>query len=241
MTAVGTSTHGVRIPPTASPCSSAWKPVPSSSTSSRGCHRGRFAPLGPTHQVGQRGLGDVVLLGAGVDGGVRVPDHEVGSRAEQFGQALGAQCPIVVASRADGVGVGVCRTCHLPDPDLLGVRLRGEATAQEDDVGFALQDQHGHPRVVTNALALGGDGTSGRLNSLTSCRGNEDAVDGHADARPSVHEEAIEDPCVVIDGVDVGHQACGGLRLARRDHPLGHQSSEGVLVARHRRATTRPA
>ena len=48
-----------------------------------------------------------------------------------------------------------------------------------------------------------------------------------------MHEEAIEELCVWIDGVDVGHKARGGLRLASRNQALGHEPAERVLVAWH--------
>src|ERR1019366_2444490 len=161
------------------------------------------------------------------------PDHEVGSRAQQLGQALRVQSAVIVTTPADRVGVGVRRTRHLPDPDVLGVWLFGQPAPEEDDVRLALQHQHGHPYVLADALTLGRDGTAGRLNSLTPRRGSEYAVNRHAHAGPPVYEEAIEELCVGINGVDVRHQAGGGLRLASRDEILGHKPAERVLVAWH--------
>ena len=68
---------------------------------------------------------------------------------------------VVVTTCADGVGVGVRRSRHLPDADLLGVGLLGQAAPEQDDVGLALQHQHGHPCVLADALTLRRDGADG--------------------------------------------------------------------------------
>ena len=87
-TAVGASTHGVRMPPRARPCSSRTEAGPVGVDLEPGCRRGRLAASRPPRQVGQGGLGDVVLLGSGVDRRVRPADHEVRRGAQQLGHAL---------------------------------------------------------------------------------------------------------------------------------------------------------
>ena len=133
---------------------------------------------------------------------------------------------------ADDVGVCVGRAGHLPDTDPVGVGLIGLAAAEEYDVRLALEDEDRYPDVVANPLTTVRDGT-GHLGHLqVPGRGREDAVERDAQTGTPVHEEAVEDPRVWIDGVDVGHEAGGGLRLARRDHMPHFQSAEWVFLGR---------
>ena len=119
-TAVGTSTHGVRMPPSALPCALRRKPVPPV-LGEPGSPRWGLPIRHPADQLRQRRLADVVLLGAGVDRRAGLADDQVRRRAHELRQPGAAQRPVVMAACADDVGVGVGRTGQLPHADPVGV------------------------------------------------------------------------------------------------------------------------
>jgi hypothetical protein len=46
-----------------------------------------------------------------------------------------------------------------------------------------------------------------------------------------MHRESVEEVCMGIDSVDVGHRARGGLRLAGCEENIWHKPAEPVVVA----------
>ena len=154
-------------------------------------------------------------------------------RAQQLGHPLGGQRAVVVAARAHRVGVGVGGARHLPDPEAVGVGLLRQLPAEKDHVGLALQHEDRHPGVVTDALALRRDRHPRRLHPQPRADAgmNTPSIET-PDAGPAVHEEAVEELRLGIDGVDVGHQAGGRLRLAGGEDLRRRQAAERVLVGR---------
>ena len=153
--------------------------------------------------------------------------------AQQLGHALGGQRAVVVPARTDRVRVGVRRARHLPHPQAVGVGLFRQAVHPTG------------PRRSRSASTSTGTRASSRMRSpLDEMATRVASMPSRCDAgmnTPSIETPDAGRPCtknpskscgVRIDGVDVGHQAGGRLRLARRQDLRRRQPAQRVLVAR---------
>ena len=120
----------------------------------------------------------------------------------------------------EGAGVGVGGAGDLPQADEVGVVLAGLGVAQHgQQVGLGLHDHHRDVEVGADPLGGAGDGPSaGDARARLAER--------EPRATAAVHEEAVVDPGVGVDAVDVGGEGEGRLRLADGQDLLDPQPAE---------------
>ena len=179
-----------------------------------GCGGGRRRTSAhPRVQGGERRLYHVVVLGGEVDVVLELLTHQhVGRRVG--GHEVRDRCRTGVDRRhLNGVVVGVRGAGNLPDPQPFVVGLPCEVIAlprASEEVGLGDDRQQRYPQVRAER---GGVGCAGFVEDGAS-------VERRGGAESRVDEEAVVRLGHRVDGVDVGGEEDGRLRLAQRDDAL---------------------
>ncbi len=109
----------------------------------------------------------------------------------------------------------------LPQPEIVAVGLTVIDGAQQQDIRFGLEVEYRHVQIFPYAYTLWRRDIGFRLLGK-----------GRAAVPAAVHHVAVEGVVKGVDGIDVGHQAPGGLGLPQCDHLLHLKAFQQVDIGR---------
>ena len=183
-----------------------------------GCAAGRRrARAHPVSRAAERRLYHVVVLGGEVDAVLQLLTHQhVGRRVG--GHEVRDRCRTGVDRRhLNGVVVGVRGAGNLPDPQPFVIGLPCEVIAlprASEEVGSVMIVSNGTRKSGRNAAAWGAPACSSKMELLSS---------GAAGPNREWTKKPSYDLGQRVDGVDVGGEEHGRLRLTQRDDVSGRE------------------